>query len=558
MNQTNPNKQNFQEMNLSPEILRAIEDMGFEEATPIQSQCIAQIQAGKDVIGQSQTGTGKTAAFGIPLLERIDPDFPKVQALILCPTRELAIQISEEFNKLLRYRKGVRVLPIYGGQPIERQISALKKGVQVVVGTPGRIMDHMERRTLKLSEVSIAVLDEADEMLDMGFRDDIEFILEKLREDRQTLLFSATMPKSILDLTIRYQNNPKHITVIRNTLTVPSIEQLYFEVRESLKLEALCRLIDVESPTLSLVFCNTKKRVDELTEQLQGRGYFAESLHGDLKQMQRDSVMRKFRNRTLEILVATDVAARGIDVDDIDIVFNYDLPQDEEYYIHRIGRTGRAGREGQSFTFVAGREIYKLREIMRHTKAQIKRGKMPTLIDIEEIKTRQFTEKIKTIMEDGHLSKYANIVESLGDYSTMDIAAALFKFYLHDEDAEAEDVLFEEPRKFRNFDDDRGFYDKNDKNGKHSKNSKSGKNTKNMVRLFITIGKKDKVQPRDIVGTIANEANISGGLIGNIDIYEDFTFVDVPKNTVNKILSAISTTKIKNKKVKIEWAKPRR
>ncbi|MCL1997685.1 MAG: DEAD/DEAH box helicase [Turicibacter sp.] len=532
----------FEEMPLSEESLRAIRDMGFEEATPIQSQCIELIQSGRDIIGQSQTGTGKTAAFGIPLLERVDAGNLKVQALILCPTRELAIQISAEFNKLLRYRKGVRVLPIYGGQPIERQISALKKGVQVVVGTPGRVMDHIERRTLRLSDVSNIVLDEADEMLDMGFRDDIEFILEKVPEDRQTLLFSATMPKSILELTHKYQTDPKHITVIRNTLTVPSIEQFYYEVRESVKLEALCRLIDAESPTLSLVFCNTKKRVDEITEALQGRGYFAEGLHGDLKQMQRDLVMRKFRNRTLEILVATDVAARGIDVDDIDIVFNYDLPQDEEYYIHRIGRTGRAGRTGVALTFVAGREIYKLREIMHYTKAKIKRGKMPTLHDIEEVKTRQFTQKIKDMIEEGHLGKYIGVVESMQDYSAMDIAAALFKFHLHDEEAEesALDMMLEEKPKYRSSD-----------------SFSSSKGQQNKIRLFITVGKRDNVRPGDIVGAITGETGISGRSIGHIDIYDEFTFVDVPKNAKNLILNRMSNIKIKGKRVKIEFARPK-
>ena len=533
----------FEDLPLAPETLRAIADMGFEEATPIQSQCIELIKAGRDVIGQSQTGTGKTAAFGIPLLERIDPELPKVQALILCPTRELAIQISAEFNKLLRYRHSIRVLPIYGGQPIERQITALKKGVQVVVGTPGRVMDHMNRRTLKLGNVSMAVLDEADEMLDMGFREDIELILEKMPEERQTLLFSATMPAAILELTKRYQTDPKHITVIRNTLTVPNIEQKYFEVRESLKLEALCRLIDAETPTLSLVFCNTKKRVDEVTEQLQGRGYFAENLHGDLKQAQRDLVMRKFRNRTLEILVATDVAARGIDVDDIDIVFNYDLPQDEEYYIHRIGRTGRAGRSGQAFTFVAGREIYKLREIMHYTKAKIQRGKMPSLHDIEEIKTSKFVETIRDVIEEGRLGKYTSIVESMEDYSALDIAAALFKFHLHDE--EAEDFMFEEPR------------NKNQRFSEGRHEGKANKNDKNMARLYVNLGKKDSIRPNDIVGAITGETGVSGRAIGHIDIYDEFTFVDVPKNMVKTIVSKMSNSKIRGKKVKIEWAKPK-
>ncbi|MCL2617316.1 MAG: DEAD/DEAH box helicase, partial [Defluviitaleaceae bacterium] len=316
----------FEEMNLSPEIMRAIKDMGFEEATPIQSQAIDIIRAGKDVLGQSQTGTGKTAAFGIPCIELIDEHNRNLQAVILAPTRELAIQICEEFRKLLKYKDSIKVVPIYGGQPIDRQIMALKRGVQVVVGTPGRVMDHMERRTLKMETVKIVILDEADEMLDMGFREDIETILGKMPEERQTILFSATMPPGILSLTKEFQIEPEHVKVVRKELTVPLIDQAYVEVNERSKTEALCRIIDMQNPSLSLVFCNTKRRVDEVVEQLQGRGYFAESLHGDLKQAQRDMVMKKFRNGTLEILVATDVAARGIDVDDIDIVVNYDLP----------------------------------------------------------------------------------------------------------------------------------------------------------------------------------------------------------------------------------------
>ncbi|MBS4960774.1 MAG: DEAD/DEAH box helicase, partial [Clostridiales bacterium] len=299
----------FEEMNLSPEILKAVLDMGFEEATPIQSQAIPIELQGKDIIGQSQTGTGKTASFAIPCIERLDPEDKRLQAIILCPTRELAIQVSEEFRKLLKYKENVRVLPVYGGQPIDRQIMSLKKGAQVVIGTPGRIIDHMRRRTLKMESVQMLVLDEADEMLDMGFREDIETILSKMPQERQTILFSATMSPEILDITKRFQKDPVMVKIVRKELTVPSIEQVYFDVKEKSKLEALCRIMDMYSPKLSLVFCNTKKRVDEVVELLQGRGYFAEGLHGDLKQQQRDNVMQKFRNGTIEILVATDVAA---------------------------------------------------------------------------------------------------------------------------------------------------------------------------------------------------------------------------------------------------------
>ena len=536
----------FEEMNLSQETLKAIIDMGFEEATPIQSQSISVIMSGQDVIGQSQTGTGKTAAFGIPLLEKINQYDKRLQAVILCPTRELAIQISEEFRKLLKYRENIKVIPIYGGQPIDRQIIALKKGAQVIVGTPGRVMDHMGRRTLKMEHVRFVVLDEADEMLDMGFREDIETILEKIPENRQTMLFSATMPKEILDLTQRYQKDPARIMVIHKELTVPTTDQVYFEVKEKVKLDALCRLIDMEGPSLSLVFCNTKKLVDELVEQLQGRGYFAEGLHGDLKQSQRDLVMKKFRNRTLEILVATDVAARGLDVDDIDIVFNYEIPQDEEYYIHRIGRTGRAGKSGRAFTFVVGKEIYKLREIMKLTNAKIFRRKLPSLGDIEEVKTRVFVDKIKEIVDQGHLTKYVNIVEGMitEDYSALDIAAALMKHNLFDADAEEIDFDSEPVPSYENT------------AGKQSRKYR-GEDDYQMTRLFINIGKKEKVKPNDIVGAIAGETGIPGRVIGHIDIFEEFTFVDVPKEYAKEIITVMKNKKVKGKKINIERAKQR-
>ena len=542
---TNPvETMKFESLPISSESLQAISDMGFSEATPIQYKCITYIQSGRDVLGQSQTGTGKTAAFGIPLLEKVDPDERNVQAVILCPTRELAIQISEEFNKLLRYRKGIRVLPVYGGQPIERQISALKKGIQVVVGTPGRVMDHMERRTLRFNDVNSIVLDEADEMLDMGFREDIEFILDTMPKTRQTLLFSATMPKAIMDLTKQYQQNPKHITVVHKSLTLPCIEQVYYEIREPLKFEALCRLIDMEAPPLALVFCNTKKRVDEISEKLQSRGYFAEALHGDLKQSQRDMVMKKFRSHTLEVLVATDVAARGIDVDDIAIVFNYDLPQDEEYYIHRIGRTGRAGKQGKAITFAAGRDLYRLREIMHYAKIKVAKGKMPTLKEIEEVKTRQFTDKLKGIIDEGYLDKYKGVVEAMSEYNPMEIAAALFKMNLYDDTAK--EIIFEEPKKPRL------------QNGKQEFSKRDFSDDKNMARLYLTVGKKDMVKPGDIVGAITGEAGVPGKSIGHIDIYEEFTFVDIPKKIMPKVLNSMSHVKIKGKKIKAEWARPKR
>lgn len=526
----------FEDMNISNEICRAVLDMGFEEATPIQSQAIPVILEGKDIIGQSQTGTGKTAAFGIPLLERINPEDRRLQALILCPTRELAIQVSEEFRKLLKYKDNIRVLPIYGGQPIDRQIAALRKGTQVVIGTPGRVMDHMRRRTIKAETVQMMVLDEADEMLDMGFREDIETILVKIPEEHQTLLFSATLSPEILDITKRFQKNPEFIKIVRKELTVPNIEQYYFDVKEKTKLDALCRIIDVYDPKLAMVFCNTKKRVDDLVEMLQGRGYFAEGLHGDLKQAQRDKVMQKFRNGTIEILVATDVAARGIDVDDIDVVFNYDVPQDEEYYVHRIGRTGRAGKAGKAFTFCVGKEIYKLRDIMRYTKTKIQQQKLPTLSDVEEMKTNIYLEKIKGIIEEGHLTKYIHLVDRLmeEDYTSIDIAAALLKDHLSDVNADDIDAL-----------DDINLGGTELYGGEGEK----------MVRLFINAGKKSKIRAKDIVGAIANEAGIPGKTLGEITIFDEYTFVDVPNEFVRDILHGMKHAKIKGKRVHIEIAK---
>lgn len=419
----------FEDLHLSKEMHRAIADMGFEEPTTIQNRSIPYLLDGKDVIGQAQTGTGKTAAFGIATLERIDPRNKELQAVILCPTRELAIQVSEELKNLSKYKKGIRILPVYGGQPIGRQIKALKEGVQIIIGTPGRVMDHLNRRTLKMGGVKMIILDEADEMLDMGFRDDIETVVKKIPEQRQTILFSATMPKSILNLTKRYQSNPQLIKLVHREMTVPDVEQFFVEVKQQAKTEVLSRLIDLYNLKLSLVFCNTKRRVDELVESLKARGYLTEGLHGDMQQKQRDSVMSKFRGGGIDILVATDVAARGIDVGATDAVFNYDIPADDEYYVHRIGRTARAGKAGRAFTFVTGKEAYRIRQIQRFAKTKIIAQKVPSVSDVEEIRTNLLLEKVKGIIDAGHLGKCSNLVEKLvqEDYTSLEVAAALLK-----------------------------------------------------------------------------------------------------------------------------------
>lgn len=428
----------FKDFSLSDEIQKAIEGMGFEEATPIQAQAIPVIMSGKDIIGQAQTGTGKTCAFAIPAIEMLDRDAENVQVLVLCPTRELAIQTAEEFMHVSKYKGNVRILPIYGGQSIDRQIVALKKRPQIVIGTPGRIMDHMRRSTLKLANISMLVLDEADEMLSMGFQEDLDVILQKTPADKQTVLFSATMSKSILEITKKYQKNPEHIKITHKELTVPGIEQYYVEVREPFRLDVLSRVIDGNNYNLSLVFCNTKKRVDELVAGLQTRGYTAEALHGDMRQNERDAVMAKFRNGDINVLVATDVAARGIDVDNIEAVINYDIPNDEEYYVHRIGRTGRAGKTGKAYTFISGREIYKIKDIQRFTKAIIKQAEAPTIFDIEESRMGALLKKVADTVHEGKYDKYAPYIEQIvdeinktntdePDLTILDISAALLK-----------------------------------------------------------------------------------------------------------------------------------
>jgi ATP-dependent RNA helicase DeaD len=419
----------FEDLNLPESIRKAVSDLGFEEPTPIQSLAIPLMRDGKDVIGQAHTGTGKTAAYGIPLIESVDTAAKRPQALVLCPTRELAIQVSEELRKLAKYRRGLVILPVYGGQPIERQLHALKAGVQVVIATPGRLLDHLDRRSINLQGVRIVVLDEADEMLDMGFRDDIEAILKKVPGDRQTVLFSATMPQQILDLSTKYLRDPRTVRVIHDQLSVPKIEQSYFEVRESGKVDVLSNVIDLYDPHLTLIFCNTKRRVDELVSHIQARGYLAEGLHGDMSQSQRERVMGKFRTGGIDILVATDVAARGIDVEDVDIVINYDVPQDPEYYIHRIGRTGRAGKEGRSFTFVSGKELWKLREIQRYAKIRIAQQAVPKAHEISTRRAELLTEKVRRIIEEGnHAASTKRVQQMMGDeYTSLDIAAALLQ-----------------------------------------------------------------------------------------------------------------------------------
>jgi ATP-dependent RNA helicase DeaD len=417
----------FVEFGLSAETLRALADMGFEEPTPIQAKTIPVLLTGRDVIGQAQTGTGKTAAFGIPIIERVDRGDRRVQAIILAPTRELAVQAAEEMNKLGAHR-GVSSLPVYGGTNIERQIRALERGVNVIVGTPGRVLDHLNRGTLRLDGVKILVLDEADEMLDMGFIDDIRRIIKATPNERQTLLFSATMPPEILSISKSYMRDAVNIQVKSETLTAPKISQVYYEVRHTDRTEALARLIDIEDGGKFLVFCHTKMEVDSVALILHNRGYGAEAMHGDYTQAQREAVLGRFRSSECDILVATDVAARGLDISDISHVVNYSIPQDPQTYVHRIGRTGRMGREGNAATLVTPREFMLLREIMRASGAQIKLAKLPTREEVMEGRLKPLREQIKLMVASSGFDHYLKMAEVLrGEGDALEPLAALIK-----------------------------------------------------------------------------------------------------------------------------------
>jgi len=417
----------FSELGLSAEVLKAIDKLGFEQAAPIQAAAIPLLLEGKDIVGQSQTGSGKTCAFGIPAVEKVDPNKRAVQILILAPTRELAMQVSEEIHKLAFFKRGIIALPIYGGQSYDRQLFGLRQGAQIVIGTPGRVMDHMRRGTLRLDAIKMVILDEADVMLNMGFRDDIETILKDAPKERQTVFFSATMPKPIRDLIEKYSRDPQNVKVEQKAMTVPTVEQVYFEVDRRYKIELLTRLIDIYDVKLGIIFCNTKRMVDDLVDHLEAQGYQADRLHGDMTQNMRDRVMNKFRKSGLEFLVATDVAARGIDVDDVQVVFNYDLPYDVEDYVHRIGRTGRAGKSGKAISLVPSRELFQIRNIERFTNVRIERGRIPTEHEVEAARENVFLDKLRSLLTSGEFQKQDRLVERLTEegFTANDIVSAL-------------------------------------------------------------------------------------------------------------------------------------
>lgn len=524
----------FNELGLPQEIVKAVEEMGYEEATEIQAKAIPLLLDGKDVVGRSQTGTGKTAAFGLPAVAKIDPEGARrVQVLILCPTRELAMQASQEISKFSKYLPYVKPCAIYGGADIERQIVQLKKGVNIVVGTPGRVMDHIRRHTLHLEELRTVILDEADEMLNMGFREDIEEILQYIPEERQTVLFSATMPPQIMAITGEYQRDPIVVGVEQKSRTVESVAQFYYEVPMGRKTDALQMLLIAFEPKLSMIFCNTKAMVDELTENLVAKGFKAAGLHGDMKQQSRTQVLNAFKSGRINILIATDVAARGIDVDDVDAVFNYDIPQDNEYYIHRIGRTGRAGRSGTAYTIVSGRkQVYELKDIARFTKADIVRCELPTRDDVIEKKTERVLDKVIRYIETDKYPDGAELLIRLTEsgFTAEQVAATLLGMRISKETRTVPEFI---KPVFRPRDD-------------------KGRSRGSSRKIEISLGRENRIAPNFILGALTETTGMPGKSFGKIDIYDRFTTVEVPDADCDFIIDSMTGTKINGQKIKVK------
>ena len=525
----------FNELNLPEEILRAVEDMGFSEATEIQSKAIPVMLEGKDLVGKSNTGTGKTAAFGIPAAVSVTRGGKNgVEVLILCPTRELAMQACKEIEKFSAYMPWVKPCAVYGGAAMDKQISELRRGANIVVGTPGRVMDHIGRKTLKLENLRTIVLDEADEMLNMGFREDIETILSFVPKERQTVLFSATMPPPIMAITKEYQNDPVVIKVESKARTVDTIEQKYFEVPMGRKTDALKLLLIAYEPKLSMVFCNTKKMVDELTEALVSKGFKAAGLHGDMKQASRTQVLSAFKSGSINVLIATDVAARGIDVEGVDCVFNYDLPQDNEYYIHRIGRTGRAGKSGAAYTIISGRkQFYELKNIASFIKADIARAELPGRDEIVARKAAHVNEKILSAVESGKYESCRADVQKLMEsgLSAEDIAVALLGMRLSKDTKNIPEII-SVPR---------------DNGGKGGRYQKGGK-----VKLEISAGRSSRLAPNFVLGALVDATGMPGKSFGKIDIYDKFTTVEVPEADTEHVLDSMTGTKINGQKITIK------
>lgn len=517
----------FTDLGLNEKIINAIDDMGFEEPSKIQAEVIPVLLEGYDVIGQAQTGTGKTLAFGAPILSRLTGPKDTISCLIVTPTRELAIQVNDELVRIAKHTR-VRLLPVYGGNPIERQIRALRKGVDVVVGTPGRILDLIRRKVIDLSSIHYLVIDEADEMLDMGFIDDIKEIIKNCKDDRQTMLFSATMPDEIRKLSKNYMKpDTKQISIVKSTMTVSTVEQYYYEIKQKDRFESLCRILDVDEPSSAIIFCKTKRGVDELVESLTTRGYNAEGMHGDMNQSQRLNTLRKFKDGSLDLLIATDVAARGIDVEDVSHVINYDMPQDVESYVHRIGRTGRAKKEGTAYTLVTAREYMELKQIEKATRGKIRRKEIPTVDEIFSAKYKNLLSRVKDTLNGEQYKRFVPVAQELDDdYNLVDVAAALMQLLYKDE------ISYE--------------YADNNINIKSS-----------YVRLFLTIGRLDKLSPKILLHFFNENAGINSEDVGDINILEKFTFVDVNKKAAESVIKHCSGKKFNGRKVKVAVSKPK-
>jgi len=549
----------FDQLGLSPEILKAVAKLGFEEASPIQTAVIPVALTGRDVVGQSSTGSGKTAAFAIPVIERVDPQQKAVQALVLCPTRELAVQVAEETGKLAFFRRGLREVPVYGGQSYERQFRALAAGAQIVIGTPGRVLDHLERGTLRPDSLRIVVLDEADRMLDMGFREDIERVLAATPTNRQLLFFSATMPRAIQELIGRFSKEPAWIKIDAVARNAPQVEQTYFEVDRRSKLEALTRLIDLHDFRYGIIFCGTKVMVDDLDEHLHARGYAVDRLHGDIPQAGRDRVMRNFRERKFDFLIATDVAARGLDVDDLEVVFNFDLPNDAEDYTHRVGRTGRAGRQGRAFTFVSGQEIYKLQGMVRWAKLDIRRGRIPSLDEVEEARGNAFFERIRATLEARQFKPRDRMIDRLLDqgYASTDICSALIHLLQGGGEpvpegaapakatrpaaAAAPSAPVSEPTPTSSKPTvapaprGKSAFERPARTGREA----------GMATVRLNAGSRHGVTAADIVGKIAGVTRLPASIVGAIDLLEDHALVDVEAHHAELIVKKLARVRVK-------------
>jgi ATP-dependent RNA helicase DeaD len=508
----------FHDLNLKTEILKAIDALGFEEPTPIQKQTIPLLTSGADIVAQAPTGTGKTAAFAIPIMEMIDPAQRVVQALVLAPTRELALQVADSAHALGRYC-GVNVLPIYGGQAYDHQLRGLRAGAQLVVGTPGRVMDHIRRDTLHLDTVRMVVLDEADEMLDMGFKEDIEFILDRTPKERQMALFSATMPARIAALAKRYMRDPQFIVPAHETRTVPQTHQVYYEIPGRTKRDALTRILDLQSPHSAIIFCRTRRDADELSAALQARGYEADAIHGDMSQAQRERVLKAFRENRVSLLVATDVAARGLDIPDVTHVINYDIPDDSDAYVHRIGRTGRMGRKGEAITLVTAREMRLLHTIEKDIRKKLKPMRLPTPEDVAARRREAFVESLRESIRGGAGERYGLVVEELADeFTSMEIAAGAIALAFEAGPGPGRPVLVPSD----------------------GRPTESG-----MTRMVLDAGRKRGVGPGDIIKALAMASGIVGSDVGNIDVQEDLAFIEIKDAAAGAVLEHAPVLKLR-------------